>query len=68
MTAEPAPAAAAKPFLGVYFVNCSVYGRLYKDEEEQAYTGRCPRCGCHFNVRIAPGGTSQRLFKAFCKS
>jgi len=56
-----------KPFLGVFFMSCNVYGRLYKNEEGTAYTGRCPRCGKIVNVPIGAGGTSSRFFRAFCR-
>ena len=55
-----------RPFLGVYFVNCSVYGRLYKNSEGTAYVGRCPKCGQPYRIKIGSEGTSARFFKAFC--
>jgi phage FluMu protein Com len=55
-----------RQFLGVYFVRCLVYGRLYKNAEGTAYEGNCPRCGAHFHIRIGEGGTADRFFKAYC--
>ncbi|TVR53943.1 MAG: hypothetical protein EA425_02760 [Puniceicoccaceae bacterium] len=72
---EPRPAtppvsaagpASPRAFLGVHYVRCRVYGRLYRDEAAGVYAGRCPRCGAHAHVRIGPGGTSQRFFQAYC--
>ena len=56
-----------KPFLGVYFVSCNIYGRLYKTAKGDAYAGHCPRCAKAFRVAIGQGGSSERFFKAFCQ-
>lgn len=56
-----------KPFLGVFFMSCNVYGRLYKNSEGTAYVGRCPRCGKGIAVPIGSGGTSTRFFRAICR-
>ena len=60
---QPTP----RPFLGVFFVRCNVYGRLYKNAEGTAYVGQCPRCGTPYTILIGAGGTSSRFFKAICK-
>lgn len=59
---SPAP----RPFLGVNFQRCRVYGRLYRNAEGTAYTGKCPRCGHYYRVAIGHGGTRQRFFMATC--
>ncbi len=33
---------AKKEFLGIHYVNCGVYGRIYKNPRGDAYIGRCP--------------------------
>jgi len=55
-----------KPFIGVYFDRCGVYGRFYKNSEGTAYIGRCPRCGASFKVRVGSEGTNTRFFQASC--
>lgn len=55
-----------RPFLGVFFTRCRVYGRFYKNAEGTAYEGRCPRCRAKFVVKIGEGGTDTRFFKAHC--
>ena len=62
-----APDSAGKPFLGVYFMTCNSYGRLYKNADGTAYEGRCPRCGSFCKVGVGEGGTNERFFRAFCK-
>ena len=57
---------AKKAFLGIHYVNCGVYGRIYKNPRGDAYIGRCPRCGHAIRVRIGPKGTGKRFFKCFC--
>ena len=55
-----------KKFLGVRFVNCFTYGRLYVNDAGDAYVGSCPKCGKPYYVRIGSHGTSQRMFTAYC--
>jgi hypothetical protein len=55
---------ASRPFLGINFECCRVYGRVYRNDEQTAYTGHCPKCGAKINVPIGGGGTSQRFFNA----
>jgi len=53
-------------YLGVHFVKCRVYSRLYRNPEGTAYVGCCPRCGAYVRIPIGEGGTSQRFFRAVC--
>jgi hypothetical protein len=55
-----------RPFLGVEFTDCGVYGRLYRNGAGTAYEGRCPRCGARCRIRIGAGGTQTRFFKTRC--
>ncbi len=57
---------ADRKFLGVLFVNCRVYGRLYLNRDGIAYVGRCPRCGAIVRARVGEQGTNQRFFTAVC--
>lgn len=52
-----------RPFLGIWFECCHVYGRLYKNKTGTAYIGRCPKCLRPVSVRVGEGGTNQRFFK-----
>lgn len=54
-----------KKFIGILFECCNVYRRIYKNEKKQVYSGRCPKCGRLAEVKIGPGGTDQRFFKAY---
>ena len=54
----------SRPFLGVMFECCNVYSRIYKNKEGTAYVGHCPKCAKRLVVRIAPGGTDNRFFRA----
>jgi len=63
---EPARGYEGRPYLGVHFVSCRTYGRLYRNREATAYVGRCPRCGAPVRVPIGESGTSERFFTAVC--
>jgi len=53
-----------KKFLGIWFDCCKVYGRLYKNKDETAYIGRCPRSMRILSVKIGGEGTDRRFFRA----
>ena len=55
-----------RPFLGIHFVRCGAYGRIYKNTEGTAYVGGYPRCMHPLRVKIGKGGTNHRFFKCFC--
>jgi hypothetical protein len=64
MNANPKPPNAERKFLGIHFKCCNVYIRIYRNKEETAYEGRCPRCGKKVRVPIGGEGTSSRFFTA----
>jgi hypothetical protein len=55
-----------KKFLGIQFLGCNTYGRLYPNKDQTFYEGRCPRCGLSLRVRIAEGGVKDRFFRSPC--
>ena len=52
-----------RPYLGIWFECCNVYGRLYKSKDGKTYRGRCPRCLRQAIVRIGGEGTNRRFFR-----
>lgn len=58
------PDRAPRPWLGIYFHCCAVYGRIYRDAAARRYVGRCPGCGGEISCRIGPSGTNRRFFEA----
>ena len=59
--------AKQKKFLGVNFISCHCYGRLYANDEGTAYVGKCPKCYRSYVVRIGEGGSDARMFTARCR-
>jgi hypothetical protein len=58
------PPREREKFLGIHFKCCNVYQRIYKNNNQTAYEGRCPSCGMKVRVPIGSGGTSERFFTA----
>jgi len=56
--------AAGRSFVGIHFVCCDVYARIYVNRAGTAYSGYCPRCAKRIDLKIGPGGTDQRFFTA----
>lgn len=50
-------------FLSVWFRCCHVYGRIYRNTDQTAYEGRCPKCGVTVRALIGPNGTARRAFQ-----
>jgi hypothetical protein len=55
---------AGRRFVGVHFVCCDVYARIYINRDETGYEGNCPKCGKRVRLVIGPGGTDARFFTA----
>jgi hypothetical protein len=52
----------ARRYVGIKFVCCDLYSRIYINRAGSAYEGHCPGCGKPVRIRIAPGGTDARFF------
>jgi len=57
-------ASAGRPYLGVRFVCCDVYARIYINRDLTAYQGHCPKCSRQLVVKISPDGSDARFFEA----
>jgi hypothetical protein len=57
-------AAGSRRFVGIHFVCCDVYARVYVNRDETAYEGSCPKCAKRVCLKIGPGGTDARFFTA----
>lgn len=53
-----------RPWIGIQFECCGVYTRIYRNRQGDAYEGYCPKCSRPVRVRVGPGGTSHRMFRA----
>jgi len=63
--AEASRSRVGNRFLGIHFVCCDVYSRVYANREQTAYVGNCPRCAKRVQLKIGSGGTDSRFFKAY---
>jgi hypothetical protein len=52
-------------FVGVRFNCCGVYWRIYINQSETAYEGRCPKCGKPVKLKVGSGGTNCRFFEVY---
>lgn len=66
MMANQPQQSGKKKFLGIHFLGCNTYGRLYPNKENTHFVGRCPKCGLTLKVRIGEGGVDDRFFKSPC--
>jgi hypothetical protein len=55
---------ATRKFVGVHFICCDSYTRVYINRDETAYEGNCPKCAKKVRLLIGPGGTDSRFFSA----
>jgi hypothetical protein len=60
---KPAAASQQRPFLGLHFVCCDVYARVYVNRAGDAYQGNCPRCARSVRFAVGPGGTDARFYQ-----
>ncbi len=58
------PQRPERPWIGVQFDCCGIYTRIYRNAAGDAYEGFCPKCARPVHVKVGPGGTPQRLFRA----
>jgi len=54
-----------KSYVSIEFVCCNVFARVYINDRQDAYEGRCPKCLKPLKLKVGPGGTDSRTFKAY---
>jgi hypothetical protein len=53
-----------RPFVGMHFLCCDIYTRIYLNREGTKYLGNCPRCARRAELLVGPGGSDSRFFTA----
>ncbi|MCA9300156.1 MAG: hypothetical protein KDA28_13880 [Phycisphaerales bacterium] len=61
------PVTAPRPFLQVWFTCSGQYQKVFRNASGTSYQARCAKCGKCARFRVAPGGSSQRMFKVSCE-
>jgi hypothetical protein len=59
-----APENVGRRFVGIHFLCCDVYTRVYVNRDDTAYEGNCPKCARRVRLRIGLDGTDARFFTA----
>ena len=59
----PKPVAGRK-YISIFFECCNVYSRIYLNKEGTHYAGWCPKCARAVRLKVGPGGTDSRFFRA----
>jgi hypothetical protein len=55
---------ASRRYVGIHFICCDVYTRVYINRDATAYEGNCPKCAKRVRLKIGAGGTDSRFFTA----
>lgn len=53
---------AKRPFVGVMFRCCKVYGRAYLTVDKRQFEARCPRCYQMVILQVSSQGSEGRFF------
>jgi hypothetical protein len=53
---------AKRPFVGVMFRCCKVYGRAYLTADKRQFEARCPRCYQQITLKVSTQGSESRFF------
>lgn len=53
-----------RPFVGVLFQCCKVYGRAYLTPDKRKFQARCPRCYQLVTLNVSSQGSDSRFFSA----
>ena len=63
-SSDPPQGLVGRPWVGILFDCCGIYARVYRTRGGRVYRGRCPRCLRQVRLRVGPGGTADRFFRA----
>lgn len=53
---------AKRPFVGVMFQCCKVYGRAYLTAKKDKFEARCPRCYQLITLQVSSRGSDSRFY------
>lgn len=53
-----------RPSISVLMECCNTYVKIYLNAVGDAYAGHCPRCATPVRVRVGPGGSTDKVFRA----
>ena len=59
----PAHPVQQRRLVGIHFQCCSVYSRVYVNQQGTAYAGNCPRCGRKVILKMGRDETNARFLR-----
>lgn len=61
-TQQPPTEPPSRAYLSIHFKCCNAFARIFPNAQGTSYAGHCPKCARPVQIKIGPGGTTNRTF------